>query len=114
MMANFRRGEIVARLNDRDWILCLTLGALAQLESAFGVGDLVALGERFSSGKLSANDMMTVITAGLNGGGNKVTRQDVATMNADGGILGFADIVSRLLMATFDVDKPIMAGAANP
>jgi Phage tail tube protein, GTA-gp10 len=101
MMINSRRGEISAKLNGKQWRLCLTLGALAQLESAFEVSDLAALGERFSSGKLSSHDMMAVITAGLNGGGHELTMDDVARMHCDSGLAGFADIVARLLLATF-------------
>jgi Phage tail tube protein, GTA-gp10 len=105
MMVNARRGEITAHLDGKDWRLCLTLGALAQLESAFGVGDLVALGDRFASGRLSANDMIAIIAAGLSGGGNDVSVQQVGAMNAHGGLSGFADIVARLLVATFETDR---------
>jgi hypothetical protein len=101
MMVNQRRGEISAKLDGKHWRLCLTLGALAQLEAAFDVGDIVALGERFGSGRLSANDMIAVIAAGLNGGGQEVSLCDVARMHCDTGLAGFADIVARLLMATF-------------
>lgn len=114
MMVNIRRGEIAARLDEKDWTLCLTLGALAQLEAAFGVEDLGKLGERFSSGRLSANDMITIISAGLNGAGNKVSLQQVAVMHTEGGILGFADIVTRLLLATFEGDKSAKADSPNP
>ena len=65
MAANARRGEIEAMLDGRQYRMCLTLGALAELEHALGAGDLVALGERFSTGRLSAKDMMAVIGAGL-------------------------------------------------
>jgi hypothetical protein len=102
MMVNARRGEISAKLDGKDWRLCLTLGALAQLESAFGVDDLVALGERFASGRLSAKDMIAVIAAGLGGAGNALSLDEVSAMHTDGGLAGFADIVGRLLIATFD------------
>jgi hypothetical protein len=102
MMVNARRGEISATLDGKEWRLCLTLGALAELESAFGVDDLVALGERFASGRLSAKDMIAVIAAGLGGAGNALNPDEVANMHAEGGLAGFADIVGRLLVATFD------------
>jgi len=88
-------------LDGREWVLCLTLGALAELESAFAVDDLGALAERFSGGRLSARDMLRIVTAGLHGGGHSVTEEDVAQMQADGGAAGFARIVSELLTATF-------------
>ena len=43
----------------------LTLGALAELEAAFGAADLVALTERFGSGRLTARDLTRIIGAGL-------------------------------------------------
>ena len=46
-MANAHRGEIEAELGGRTWRLCLTLGALAELESAYGGEDLLALAQRF-------------------------------------------------------------------
>jgi hypothetical protein len=39
-MANRHRGEIEAVLDGRPRTLCLTLGALAELEAAFGAQDL--------------------------------------------------------------------------
>lgn len=108
MLVNRKRGEVVASLGGKDRCLCLTLGALAKLESAFAVSDLAALGERFSSGRLSARDLMTIIHAGLEGGGHTFTVEDVAEMQVEGGLAGYASIVSELLTATFgetdDVD----------
>lgn len=37
---NRRRGEVAARIDGRDYTLCLTLGALAELEDAFAADDL--------------------------------------------------------------------------
>ena len=48
-MANRHRGEIAAVFDGRRFTLCLTLGALAELEHAFQAGDLVGLAERFGS-----------------------------------------------------------------
>lgn len=105
-MVNKRRGEIAAELDGKQWKLCLTLGALAELESAFDAADLVALGARFSTGKLSAKDMIAVITAGLRGGGYEVQSGDVANMRTEGGLTQLADIVVRLLSATFGESNP--------
>lgn len=102
MMANQRRGEITARLNDQDWILCLTLGALARLETSYQSEDLAALISRFSSGKLQARDLILILTAGLQGGGHDVSEEDVADMRIEGGALGFARLVTRLLEVTFN------------
>lgn len=101
MLVNRKRGEIAASLGGKDRCLCLTLGALARLESAFEVTDLAALGERFGTGRLSARDLMLIIHAGLEGGGHVFELEDVAEMQVEGGIAGYAAIVSELLAATF-------------
>ena len=100
-MANHHRGEIDATLDGRPLRLCLTLGALAELEAAFGDDDMLALAERFGRGHLSARDALRIIGAGLRGAGHDVTDSVVAQMRADSGAAGYVDIVARLLSATF-------------
>ena len=77
MIANRRRGEIAAELDGKPYRLCLTLGALAELEATYAADDLGALVERFARGKLSALDMIRVIGAGLRGAGNAVADDEV-------------------------------------
>lgn len=110
--ANRRRGEVEAVIDGERRILCLTLGALAELETAFAVGDLNGLAERFSSGRLKAADMIRVIGAGLRGGGNLFSDDEVAAMSVEGGIAGHAKILGDLLAATFG--GPDGEAAANP
>jgi Phage tail tube protein, GTA-gp10 len=100
-MANRHRGEIDARFDGVPHTLCLTLGALAELESAFGDADMLALAQRFEGGRLKAADAVRIIGAGLRGGGHKVTDDDVARLQVDGGAAGFVTIVAQLLAATF-------------
>lgn len=100
-MANKHRGEIDVTLDGRPWTMCLTLGALAELESAFDAQDLSALTERFSSGRLAAQDMLRIIGAGLRGAGYTLNDEEVSEMQAEGGAVGYAKIVSELLSATF-------------
>ena len=101
-MPNRHRGEIAAEFGGRQRTLVLTLGALAELESAFGADDLVALAERFGSGRLSACDLTRIIAAGLRGAGEAVTDDDVSAMTAEGGAAGFVRIAAELIAATFD------------
>lgn len=113
MSANRHRGEIAAILDGRSFRLCLTLGALAELETAFEADDLGALVERFSRGKLSAFDIIRIVGAGLRGGGHPVSDDDVRTMQTENGATGFAAIVSELLVATFGAARKD-APASNP
>lgn len=98
---NRRRGEVGAVLDGQPRILCLTLGALAELESAFEADDLAGLAARFSAGRLAARDIMRIVGAGLRGGGNALSDDDVAGMTIEGGAPAFAALVSDLLAATF-------------
>lgn len=67
MAANGMRGEVVAELAGQDRTLCLTLGALAEIETALGTVGLDALAERMR--RLSAGDLQAVLAALLRGGG---------------------------------------------
>lgn len=113
---NRHRGEIAARLDGEIRLLCLTLGALAELETAFGVANLAELAERFESGRLSAGDIIKIVGAGLRGAGNIATDEDVAQMSAEGGVAGFARIAAELLWATFGgaAFDPKEQAQANP
>ncbi len=101
-MPNRYRGEIGAELGGRQRTLVLTLGALAELESAFGAGDLMALTERFGSGRVSSRDLIRIIGAGLRGAGEAVSDDDVAVMTVEGGAAGFVRIAADLISATFN------------
>ena len=100
-MANHHRGEIEACLDGKTFKLCLTLGALAELEAAFGDQDMLALAQRFEKGRLRATDAVRVIGAGLRGAGYEIEDDAVRGMRTEGGVAGFVDIVARLLSATF-------------
>ncbi len=100
-MANRYRGEIEAEIGGARHRLVLTLGALAELENAFGAGDLVALAERFGSGRLKARDLVRIIAAGLRGAGESVSDDEVAAMEVDGGAQGYVRIAADLMNATF-------------
>ena len=66
----------------------LTLGALAELESAFGLDDQIALAERLAGGRLSARDLIRMVAVGLRGAGKAVTDDEVAAMTVDGSAAG--------------------------
>lgn len=106
-MANAHRGEIDACLDGRPYRLVLTLGALAELEAAFGDEDMLALASRFENGRLSARDCVRIIGAGLRGAGHDIADEAVAAMRCEAGAAGYVAIVGRLLTATF-------GGAAGP
>ncbi len=102
-MVNRHRGEIEATLADKTYTLCLTLGALAELEHAYGGEDLLSLAERFEQGRIKASDAINIIGAGLRGAGTDMSNEEVARMSIDGGVVGSMRIVTDLLKATFGV-----------
>src|SRR5690606_25954081 len=101
MIANRRRGEIAAEFDGKPFRLCLTLGALAELEAAYAAEDIGALVERFSRGKLSARDIVRIVGAGLRGAGHAVSDDEVGAMQSENGVAGFAAVVTDLLTVTF-------------
>jgi Phage tail tube protein, GTA-gp10 len=103
-MANRHRGEIEAELGGQNYTLCLTLGALAEIEHAYGGEDLISIAERFEKGRIKATDAIKVIGAGLRGGGTKIIDEDVANLTVPGGAAGYLRIVANLLKATFTND----------
>jgi hypothetical protein len=117
-MVNRHRGEIEAVLDGKGYRLCLTLGALAELEHAFGEDDMLAVAERFERGRIAAKDAIKIIGAGLRGAGYDFDDGCVASMRSEMGAAGFVDIVARLLAATFatraegDERDPLEDGAA--
>lgn len=100
-MPNRRRGEVALQLGAARYTLCLTLGALAELEDAFGVQDLMALAERFGTGRLSSRDLLTILAAGLRGGGHDMTDAEIARLPLSEGIEPVAAAIADLLTLTF-------------
>ena len=109
-MPNIHRGEIEAEIGGSRRRLVLTLGALAELEAAFGADDLAALAERFGTGRLRARDLTRIIAAGLRGAGEDVSDDDVSGMEVEGGAAGYVRVAASLIAATFGGD----AAAENP
>lgn len=100
-MINRHRGETTLMAGGEALPMRLTLGALAELEHAFSVESLPALGERFAGGKLSARDVTRILTAGLRGAGSSVSEDQVASLAFDGGLNGAIRAAIDLLDATF-------------
>jgi len=104
-MANPHRGEISANLDGKPYTLCLTLGALAELEARLGGEDILALAQRFESGRITAREAMCVIGAGLRGAGHDIADDAVGRMQAEGGVPGYLSLVIHLLQAAFGLDE---------
>lgn len=85
---NHARGEVIIEIDGRAVRLCLTLGALAELEAAFDVVSLAELGERLAH--LTAADLLTVLAALARGGGDAMSVAELAAANIDPKAAAFA------------------------
>jgi hypothetical protein len=103
--ANRHRGEVEATINGERRILCLTLGALAELETAFGVDNIADLAARFTGGRMSAAGLICILGAGLRGGGNRMSDEDVAMSQIDGGVEGAVRLASLLFASAFASER---------
>ena len=108
-MPNRRRGEVGLDVAGERYTLCLTLGALAELEDAFGVDDLQALGARFSGGSLSSRDLIKLLGVALRGGGHDLRDSDVAALPLERGIEPVVQALTDCLRLTFgEAENPTM------
>lgn len=78
-MANGVRGEVALECGGRRLVLCLTLGALAEIETALG-GDAAQRMKR-----LSAADLIEILRALLKGGGETQAAAEVELLRLDPG-----------------------------
>lgn len=104
-MVNRYRGETALMVAGDALPMRLTLGALAELEQAFAVDSLPALGERFVGGRLSARDIVRIIAAGLRGAGREIRDEEVAGLAFDGGLNGAIKAAIALLEASFGPEE---------
>ncbi len=100
-MANHHRGEVDLIIAGQTLTLCLTLGALAEIENAFGARDLVALGERLGEGRLAARDIIAIIGAAARGGGAKLSDQQAGAMLNAADLPAAVAAIARLFAAMF-------------
>jgi hypothetical protein len=76
---NAARGETALTVDGRARRVCLTLGALAEIEGALGCRTMAELELRMRA--LSAGDLMIVIAALLRGGGEAETAAQIGEMD---------------------------------
>jgi hypothetical protein len=79
---NAARGEVALVIGGRERRLCLTLGALAEIEAAFGCTRMSELDARMRA--LSAADLSVVLGALLRGGEPRCGGERRAVCRGDG------------------------------
>lgn len=97
------RGDVTLVLNGEAQTMRLTLGALAELESALEAGSMLALVERFETGAFSAADLIALLLAGLRGGGVSIDKETLMAGRIEGGPVAAAKAGALLLKRAFSV-----------
>ncbi|MEM9577230.1 MAG: gene transfer agent family protein [Pseudomonadota bacterium] len=100
-MTNPWRGEVTLTVDGKPLVMRLTLGALAELETALEEPSLVALVERFENNRYSAKDVLALLGAGLRGGKCAFDVADLAHADIDGGPIAAARAAAELLARAF-------------
>ncbi len=113
-MVNRYRGEVPLEIAGRRLSLRLTLGGLAELEDAMEAGDLAGLGERLGAGRLSARDLIRILSIGLAGAGHKLGEDEVRAMAVEGGLAPLVGAIAALFEAAFGPADGREAAARPP
>ncbi|PCJ76665.1 MAG: hypothetical protein COA53_00075 [Rhodobacteraceae bacterium] len=98
-MVNPYRGEAELVIGGVAYVMRLPLGVLAELEAEMKADSLMDMVQRFEAGGFSARDLISLLKAGLRGGGNEVT------LDVDGGPIVAAQAAAKLLAVTFAVPE---------
>jgi hypothetical protein len=101
--ANPFRGEVVLSVDGEVRVMRLTLGALAELEAQLKSDSLLDMIGRFEAGTFRVRDLVCLITAGLNGGGWRISEAELLEKQIDGGPLAAAEAAAKLLKLTFSL-----------
>ena len=80
-MVNAHRGEAEIEIEGQTYTGCLTLGALAEIETALGVESVEDMGPRLQ--KPGFNDLLVMLAALLRGGGHDLSDQEVGRLQVD-------------------------------
>ena len=105
-MANPFAGEVALVIDGQRHMLKLTLGALAELEAGLETGTLIELVQRFEGGAFSSRDVLTLVVAGLRGGGWRGSAADLFAADIEGGPMGAARAAAELLARAFVTAEP--------
>lgn len=81
MSVNAARGEVAFEAGGRSFTLCLTLGALAEIEAGLGLSGLDALEARLKQPR--AADIAVLLGALIRGGGHDVADAELRAWPLD-------------------------------
>lgn len=102
-MGNPYRGDVDLIVDGETLPMCLTLGALAELEATLASDSLMAMIERFESGAFRAGDIIALLVAGLRGAGWQGNSDDIMGAHIEGGPMEAALRAGQLLKHAFSL-----------
>jgi hypothetical protein len=100
-MGNPWAGEVAITVDGVPRVMRLTLGALAELEARLESDSLMEMIARFETGGFRVSDLISLIAAGLKGGGWEVSEAELVKRRIEGGPLAVAQAAAELLKVTF-------------
>lgn len=100
-MANPQRGEISTTFGGKKRTLCLTLGALAELEANLADEDIIGFTDRLTEGHIKTQDLIHLLGAALRGGGETLSDDEVAALMPEGGFGEAVELAARLIAVAF-------------
>lgn len=92
-------------IDGQNRVMRLTLGALAELESALEADSLMAMVERFESSSFTSQDVLALLRAGLRGGKCDVSDDALYHAEIEGGPIAAARAAAELLARAFTVPQ---------
>lgn len=115
-MANKQRGEATLKgPGGKNFTLCLTLGAVAQIEEELGVDSLTEIDGVFEKARM--RDVITILVALLQGGGHtEITRESMMAwpMDMKSMMEGIRDAFTNAGFGEPDGDAPVEGEDPNP
>lgn len=97
MAINAVRGEVELVVGDDSFTLCLTLGALSEIESGLGVDSIDELGEVFAKPKSST--IISLLLALVRGGGHsEVTKETIESWPLD--IAAIMEVIKQVFASS--------------
>ncbi|MEO0343567.1 MAG: gene transfer agent family protein [Pseudomonadota bacterium] len=97
------RGEVPLTVNGHTHVMRLTLGALVAVEAERGpIPDLI---ERLEAGRAEANDVLSLLHAGLNAGGWTGEVETLLQAEIEGGYLVAVQSAALLLKRGFGLGE---------
>lgn len=100
-MMNPLAGEVEVTIDGQAHVAKLTLGALAELEDRLGTTSTLELVQRFEQGHASSRDVLSLIVAGLRGGGWQGRIEDLMRAEVGQSPLDAGRIAALLLARAF-------------